>query len=310
MDGDTRDDARIPVTLADTPGGEELGRLAARAYRPTRIEIDDALRHNWLEIWYQPKIDLQRKCVVGAEALARIRHPELGILLPKSFLPEISDESVAHLTEHVLRAALRHWSRFDAAGFNLHLAVNVPVEALERLPLATLVADHRPQAEHWPGLILEVKEDQIVRDLDLAQRLATELRVSGISISIDDFGAGYSSFSRLRELAFAELKIDHSFVKNCAVDAVNAAICQTAIVLAHRLGSAVVAEGIESGADLHALQFMGCDFGQGVLIAPPMPMRGFLDLLHRQFGKSVVPPAPADAHPQQAGRPPGIDRVA
>src|SRR5204863_674631 len=112
-------------------------------------------------------------------------------------------------------------------------------------------------------------EDQIVREISAAHAVATELRASGITIAIDDFGAGYSSFSSLRELPFAELKLDRSFVKNCATDATNAAICQTAIDLAHRLGSAAVAEGIENQADLQALVVMGCDFGQGVLIAPP-----------------------------------------
>ena len=87
--------------------------------------------------------------------------------------------------------------------------------------------------------------------------------MSGITIAIDDFGAGYSSLSSLRDLPFAELKIDRSFVRGCATDATNAAICQTAIDLAHRFGSAAVAEGIESQADLQALMVMGCDFGQG-----------------------------------------------
>jgi EAL domain-containing protein (putative c-di-GMP-specific phosphodiesterase class I) len=309
MGGDRRDDEHTPAKLADGSADEERTRLAARAYRPARIEVDDALRHNWLEIWYQPKIDLQRKNMVGAEALARIRHPELGILLPKSFLPDISEASVAHLTEHVIRAALRNWVQFDEAGPNLQLSVNLPVSALQTLPIAEIVEQNRPKADHWPGLILEVTEDQIVRDLDLTQRLATELRGSSISISIDDFGAGYSSFSRLRELPFAELKIDHSFVKNCAVEQANAAICHTVIDLAHRFGSVVVAKGIERSTDLQALQVMGCDMGQGVLLAPPMPLQGMLDLLHQWRNKPILPAGPADAHPPHH-RPPGIDRVA
>ncbi len=88
-------------------------------------------------------------------------------------------------------------------------------------------------------------EDQIARDIALANEIATQLRVSGITIALDEFGAGYSSFSILRALPFAELKIDHSFVTGCATDAANAAICQTAIDLAHRFGSAAVAEGVE-----------------------------------------------------------------
>ena len=258
-----------------------------------RIVIDEALEKGWFEMWYQPKIDLKRKCLAGAEALARIVHPELGVLLPGSFLPVATEDSVANLTEHALISALSNWTTFEQAGFNLHLSINVPVRVLLKLPIPRIVEEYRPQSERWPGIIVEVTEDQIVRDLKLAQKVAEELRVSGIQIAIDDFGSGYSSFSCLRELPFVELKLDRSFVKDCAVDATNAAICQTAVDLAHRFGSAAVAEGIESQADLQALMIMGCDFGQGVLIAPPMPQERFLDLLLQRVSKPRAQ-APSD----------------
>jgi EAL domain-containing protein (putative c-di-GMP-specific phosphodiesterase class I) len=138
-----------------------------------------------------------------------------------------------------------------------------------------------------------------VRDIRRSQEIAAKLRVSGISVAIDDFGAGFSSFSSLRELSFAELKLNYSFVKGCAGDPTNAAICQTAIDLAHRFGSAAVAEGIESVADLQAMQIMGCDFGQGHLIAPPMPKDDFMALLQQRMNKPRPKP-PAD----QAGEHP------
>jgi EAL domain-containing protein (putative c-di-GMP-specific phosphodiesterase class I) len=268
-----------------------------------RIAVADALRNNWFEIWYQPKIDLRRKCLAGAEALARIHHPQLGILLPGSFLPDVDEDSVADLAQHALLAALCDWSMFNDAGFNLHLAVNVPVGVLLRMPIAALVAEYRPQSEQWPGLILEVTEDQIARDIALAKEIAGQLRGIGIGIAIDDFGAGYSSFSSLRNLPFAELKIDRSFVRNCAVDADNAAICQTAIDLAHRFGSAAVAEGVERQADLQALMAMGCDFGQGILIAPPMPKDRFLELLRQRLNRPRG--GVAASRPQPAARPSG-----
>ncbi len=254
------------------------------AARP-RIAVAEALRNNWFEIWYQPKIDLKRKCLAGAEALARIHHPQLGVLLPGNFLPEVDEDSITELAEHALLATLCDWTMFEEAGFNLHLAVNVPVSVLFKLPIPRLVAEYRPKSERWPGLILEVTEDQIARDGALANEIATQLRVGGITIAIDDFGAGYSSFSILRDLPFAELKIDHAFVTGCATDAANAAICQTAIDLAHRFGSAAVAAGVERQADLQALMVMGCDFGQGALIAPPMPKERFLELLRQRMNK-------------------------
>jgi EAL domain-containing protein (putative c-di-GMP-specific phosphodiesterase class I) len=259
-----------------------------------RIAIAEALRNHWVEIWYQPKIDLKRKCLAGAEALARIRHPELGVLLPGNFLPEVDEASVAELAQHALLATLCDWSMFEDAGFNLHLAINVPVGVLMKLPIAKLVAEYRPKSERWPGLIVEVTEDQIVRDIALARDIAGQLQVSDIQIAIDDFGAGYSSLSSLRELPFAELKLDRSFVLGCATDGTNAAICQTAIDLAHRFGSAAVAEGVENQADLQALMVMGCDFGQGVLIAPPMPKERFLELLRQRVTK------PRGASPKEA----------
>ena len=267
-----------------------------------RIAITDALDNDWFEIWYQPKIDLKRKCLAGAEALARIHHPQLGILLPGSFLPDVDEDSIAELAQHALLATLCDWTMFDEAGFNLHLAINVPVGVLLRMPLAALVAEYRPKSGHWPGLILEITEDQIVREIALANETAAQLRGSGVSIAIDDFGAGYSSFSSLRNLPFAELKIDRSFVRDCATNATNAAICQTAIDLAHRFGSAAVAEGIESQADLQALMVMGCDFGQGVLIAPPMPKDRFLDLLRQRMNKPRGAAAPAQSATRSVGR--------
>ena len=267
------------------------------ASAPTRVAVDEALRNNWLEIWYQPKIDLKRKCLAGAEALARIRHPQEGVLWPESFLPGIDDESLAHLTEHALLTTLRNWTSFADVGVNLHLSINVPASALSKLPIAEIVAQNRPQSENWPGLILEVTEDQIVRDIAMAKKCAVELKASGVTIAIDDFGAGYSSFSSLRDLPFAELKLDGSFVKNCAIDATNAAICQTAIDLAHRFGSVAVAKGVESMADLQALVVMGCDFGQGMLVAPPTPKERFLELLSQRMNKPRPQAEPAASEP-------------
>jgi EAL domain-containing protein (putative c-di-GMP-specific phosphodiesterase class I) len=271
-----------------------------------RIAIDEALRNQWFEIWYQPKIDLKRKCLGGAEALARIRHPQLGVLAPGSFLADVDNNNVAELAQRALLATLHDWSMFEDAGFNLQLAINVPVGVLLKLPIARLVAEYRPKSGRWPGLIVEVTEDQIVRDAALAREIAGQLRASGIKVAIDEFGAGYSSFSSLRDLPFAELKVDSSFVKSCATDATNAAICQTAIDLAHRFGSAAVAEGVETQADLQALMVMGCDFGQGALIAPPMPKERFLELLRQRMNR---PRAASPSEAMKAGGKP-VERVA
>ena len=96
---------------------------------PACIEVGEALRNDWLEIWYQPKIDLKRKCLAGAEALARICHPQEGMLWPDSFLLGADEDTVLALTQHVLTAAMSNWSAFDDAGYNLHLSVNLTAAA-------------------------------------------------------------------------------------------------------------------------------------------------------------------------------------
>jgi EAL domain-containing protein (putative c-di-GMP-specific phosphodiesterase class I) len=285
-------------------GGDERTHLAAKAYRPVRVELEEALRQDWLELWFQPKIDLRTRQFIGAETLARIRHPELGVLLPRSFLPAIPEASALRLTEYAVGAALRNWSTLDRSGFNLRLAVNVPFAVMLQLDIAGLVAQARPAAAHWPGLILEVKHDQFVRELELAQHMCARLRPSGIAISVDNFDGRYGAFAHLRALEFAEIKLAHQLVKDCASNAANAVICHTAIEFAHHHRVSVVAEGIESGSDMQALRRMACDVGQGVLIAPPLPMSGLLDLLRQR----VRPPATAGT--AAAAARPGVDRVA
>jgi EAL domain-containing protein (putative c-di-GMP-specific phosphodiesterase class I) len=270
--------------------GDDQARFSApHESALTRISIDEALEQNWLDIWYQPKIDLRRKCLAGAEALVRMRHPQAGLLWPEDYIDLLDSDSLIKLVEHTMRTILRHWTVFSDAGFNLRLAINVPAALLTQLPISALVAAHRPASENWPGIVLDVTEDHLVRDIALAQKIAEELKACGVAVAIDDFGAGYSSFSSLRGLPFAELKIHSSFIKNCAVDMTNAAICQTAIDLAHRFGSVAVAKGIDTIADLQALMVMGCDFGQGALVAPAMPKERFLDALRKHMNRPSAP---------------------
>jgi len=232
-----------------------------------------------LEVCYQPKIDLKRKCLAGAEAFVHAR-----------------DMADAEHAEQALLSMMRDWAAFAEAGFNLHFACAVTAEALLTRPIAQLVQDNRPKNENWPGLTLQIAEEQMVREVARTQAVAIELSAIGVKIAIDTFGAGFSSFASLRKIPFAEIKIDPMFVKNCAVDVSNAAICQTAIDLAHRFGSTAVAEGIETMQDLQGLIAMGCDVGQGALIGAPLPRAQFLELLQRRLNKRPAQPqAPAPA---------------
>jgi EAL domain-containing protein (putative c-di-GMP-specific phosphodiesterase class I) len=250
------------------------------------VTLGQAMRKNWLELWYQPKIDLAAKRLVGAEGLARIRHPKYGTIFPNNFLPGASDADTLKMTEHVILTALRDWEEVSAMGVSVRFAVNVPITAFTKLPLATMLREQRPRSSRWPGLILEVTEDEIVNDLALANEVAAELRTHQCTLAIDDFGAGYSSFSRLKQLPFSELKIDRTYVTDCNRDPHNAVLCETIVELAHRFGLKTVAEGIETHHESHKLQGIGCDIGQGYLFAKPMPKEQFMWLLCRRVVRS------------------------
>jgi EAL domain-containing protein (putative c-di-GMP-specific phosphodiesterase class I)/ActR/RegA family two-component response regulator len=251
----------------------------------SKISLDELLRNGWLQVWYQPKIDLRMRNLAGAEGLVRGVHPDEGIIPPGAFLPNASEESMLRLTETVLLTALRDWAQFAEHGFTLRMALNVPVGALVKLPISTIVRENRPKSDRWPGLILEVTEDQIVRDIPLAHEIATQLKIYNIVLAIDDFGTGYSHLARLRDLPFAELKLDRNLVMNCGEDETNAALCQTGIDLAHRFGTQAVAEGIEKVSELERLLKMGCDLGQGFLFAPPMAKERFIALLKQRSAR-------------------------
>jgi EAL domain-containing protein (putative c-di-GMP-specific phosphodiesterase class I) len=163
----------------------------------------------------------------------------------------------------------------------LRLAVNAPVAALAGDRLTPFVRDHRPRSAHWPGLTIEVSEGDLVSDIDSMMEAAAQLRIYDVELSVDDFGVGYSSFGRLKQLSFCEIKLDKSYVRNCASDRTNADICRSIVNLAHGFGAAAVAEGVECLEDRDMLLAMGCDFAQGYFLARPMSLPSLVDLAVR-----------------------------
>ena len=149
-------------------------------------------------------------------------------------------------------------------------------DAFVKLPIAQMIREERPSVENWPGMILEVTEDQVVNDLKMANEVAAELLAHHCSLAIDDFGAGYSSLARLRQLPFSELKIDRAYITDCHVDRMKAGMLESIIELAHRFGLKTIAEGIETTHEAHKLQGIGCQIGQGYLFAKPMSKGDFI----------------------------------
>jgi EAL domain-containing protein (putative c-di-GMP-specific phosphodiesterase class I) len=254
-----------------------------------RIELTEALANDWIEFWYQPKIDLRKKQLVGAEAFARARHPQYGLLMPSAFMPGASESGLITLSEKALSRSLQAGLNFAKLGVNLRMAVNIPVNALVKLAVADIVQTYRLQFEKWPGLIIDVTEEQIVTDLALATDMTKRLAHLNVKLAIDDFGRGYSSLARLKNLPFAELKLDRAFVADCGTDKVNAPLCKTVIDLAHSFGSIAVAIGIEKASDALALVSMGCDYGQGFLLGQPMPEERFISLLRQRSAAHARP---------------------
>ncbi len=247
-----------------------------------KIPLAEVLRRNWLEVWYQPKIDLRTMRLTGAEALVRARHPKRGVLGPHMFLPGATEQDMLAMTERVILGALRDWEAGAANGMSLKLSVNVPVTALVKLPLTRMLKQERPRSAEWPGLIMEVTEDEIIHDLQIANDVAEALRAFNCTLALDDFGAGYSSLARLRQLPFSELKIDRSYVMNCNSDKINAGLCETIVELGMRFGLKTVAEGVETTHESHKLQAVGCNIGQGFLFAKPMPRSEFMGLMRKR----------------------------
>jgi EAL domain-containing protein (putative c-di-GMP-specific phosphodiesterase class I) len=166
---------------------------------------------------------------------------------------------------------------------------------LVKLSIPDLVQKHRARLDRWPGLIIDVTEEQIVTDLALANELTRQLAHVNVKLAIDNFGRGYSSLARLKTLPFAELKLDPTFVADCGTDRINAPLCKTVIDLAHNFGSLAVAIGIEKATDALALTSMGCDIGQGFLLGQPMPEERFISLLRqRAAGQGRALPAAAN----------------
>jgi EAL domain-containing protein (putative c-di-GMP-specific phosphodiesterase class I) len=237
----------------------------------TSVTLGEALASNWVEFWYQPKIDLSKRQIAGVETFARVRHPELGTLPPGVFMQGATEADLMRLTQRALAAALTAARNFSQLGINLRLAVNIPVAALVNLPIADMVREMGPKHVKWPGLILDVTEEQVLDDMQRVQAVAQEVAAQGVMLAIDDFGGGKLPLAKLRELPFSELKLDRNFVNGCSADPHRANVCGSVIELAHHLGCVAVAVGIERATDMVKLAELGCDLGQGFLFGQPMP---------------------------------------
>jgi diguanylate cyclase len=233
------------------------------------IESDELLLH------YQPKLDLHTGDVTTVEALVRWHHPEFGLIAPLQFLG-LAEEAglMGRLTRRVLADALTQCAAWHAAGRWVRVSVNISVGDLLdpgfAAMVASLLAERRMPAE---ALTIEITETSIIAEFERAQQAVAALRALGVGVSIDDFGAGFTSLAYLNELAVDELKLDRRFIAPLAGGARgrDAELVQATIALGHALGLRVVAEGIEDADALELLRELRCDVAQGYAIGRPVP---------------------------------------
>jgi len=259
------------------------------AEAPT-LDLERALVCGWLELWYQAKIELKSFAVCSAEALVCARHPQHGIVAPVNFLPQASGDALYDpISRFVLRTAMKDWSRYFAdLRTPLKLAVNVPLSVFRLESFTRLVCEVTPKDERFPGLVIELTEDEIIHDPKSIREIITQLALHNVSISIDDFGSAFSSHARVRDIPFVELKLDRSFVIGCSSDKSKRLLCASAIDLAHGFGASVCAEGVESKGDLETLIALGCDTAQGYLLAKPEPVENFIAALSSSNRSALV----------------------
>jgi predicted signal transduction protein with EAL and GGDEF domain len=238
-------------------------------------DLRRAIEANQLYLAYQPILDLRTGKVVSFEALARWNHPERGPIAADVFIP-IAEESglIGAITDWVITQAcgqLKSWQLRADRYSTIGMHVNVSGSDLSRVSLishvtTTLLANGLDPAR----LTLEITESTLMKQLDSALETMTRLREIGVGLSVDDFGTGYSSLSSLSTLPITSLKIDRSFVHDLHGGAQNAEIVQAIVTLGGALGKSVIAEGVESAAQLSHLRKLGCGFAQGYLLARPL----------------------------------------
>ena len=238
-------------------------------------DLRRALAAGQLSVAYQPLFDLASGRVGGFEALARWNHPELGAISPMTFIAVAEDSGlIMPLTDHVLRTAckqLRQWQLRDSEFADLTMHVNVSGNDIAHpgfiARVTAALVEARLQPQH---LTLELTENILMERLEAALPVLRELRRLGVGLSVDDFGTGYSSLKHLSSLPVNSLKIDRAFVADLHRDSDEAAVVRAIILLGNSLGKSIIAEGIETAAQMDQLRQMGCSAGQGFHMSRPL----------------------------------------
>ncbi|MET0321774.1 MAG: EAL domain-containing protein [Duganella sp.] len=273
---------------------EEMNQRAKEHLR-IESELRQAIAHDELLLFYQPKVSLRSGRIVGAEALLRWRHPERGLVAPGVFIP-VAEESglILDLGAWVLEHACRQISAWRDAGLGAMvppIAVNLSARQFDSGLPARIAAVLERYGVQPDQINLEITESLLVRGTDRVIAIMNELVAMGMSLALDDFGTGYSSLAYLKKFPISTLKIDRSFVIGLPYEENDCAIARAIVTMAQQLRQEIVAEGVETVEQMRFLRELGCDQLQGYLFSPPVPDAEFAAML--RDGKRLTFTAPA-----------------
>ncbi len=257
-------------------------QASSMQYLQLENQLRKALEVGQLEVFYQPRLSLADDALEAAEALVRWRHPQRGLVAPAHFIP-LAEETglIIPLGEFVLREACRQARQWLQDGLaEIRVSVNLSVKQLRQGNFVSLVRQVLEETG-LPATMLELEltESQLLDDIDNAISISEQLRALGVRLAIDDFGTGFSSLSYLKRFPVDYVKIDRSFISELEHSSQDAAITRAIIAMVHSLERKVVAEGVETQAQMDFLKANQCDEIQGYLLSPPVPAEQFAELL-------------------------------
>lgn len=234
------------------------------------VDVVEALDAGWVELWYQPKFNVQTQNIAGLEALARVRHPVWGILSPATFLPAKDDPYFRVFSDFVISQAVEDWNNYFKEFNGLEIAINLSPEYFDEPQAFALLAHSLPHSPTFAGLCIEMDAFDVVRNTTKAKSIARQLKKCGIATSIDDVTLEWPILMRQSDFPFAEIKVDRKLIAGCAHHHEQRSMCEKIISFAHKFNVRTVAEGVEREAEFLAIRELGFDLVQGYLFGRPM----------------------------------------
>lgn len=256
-----------------------------------KADLKRALSQNELELYFQPKVDLNDLTVLSAECLLRWNHPLDGVLFPGPLIEAAESYNMMNeLGYWTLEQAFRSLVELEANGVSISLSVNIsPTQLYDNQLIGSLTLLSKSYSMPMHRIELELTEDVALSNSLMVKKQLDELRQLGVAISVDDFGKGYSNLAYIRELDITALKIDKTFVMELTDNPVNRAIIEAANIIGKAKGCAVIAEGIETIAQLHVLREVGISQGQGYLFSKAIPLDDFTRLAQQDIMVGTSP---------------------